>query len=41
MQGVEARTIVFERENQSHCVIKIEKNMFLPYFYRKNTQKTH
>ena len=30
--------IEFERENRTHCAIKIEKNMFFPDFYRKNTQ---
>ena len=38
MLGIEPRTFEFERENRTHCAIKIEKNMFSPDFYRKNTQ---
>ena len=30
--------VEFEKENRAHCAIKIEKNMFFPDFYRKNTQ---
>ena len=39
MLRIEPRTFEFERENRTHCAIKIEKNMFFPDFYRKNAQK--
>ena len=36
--GIEPETFEFKRENRTHCPIKIEKNMFFPDFYQKNTQ---
>ena len=38
MQGIEPRTFVFEKENRTHCAIKIKKYIFFPDIYLINTQ---